>query len=61
MIRKDRFFFFRFAKIFQFFVVAPHQQIFEIFKKVEYLHDHEELNIGNSTVIFSVRILFPKS
>ena len=24
----------------------------EIFKKVEFLHDHEELDIGNGTVIF---------
>ena len=45
--------FFRFAKIFQFFVGAPYQQFFEIFEKVEYLHDHEELNIVNGTVIFS--------
>ena len=51
--------FFRFAKIFQFSVVAPNQLIFEIFEKVEFLHDHEELNIGNGTVIFSERILFP--
>ena len=39
--------------------MAPHQQIFEIFEKVEFLHDHEELGIGNGTVIFSERILFP--
>ena len=45
--------FFRFAKIFPFFVVAPHQRIFEIFEKVEFLHDHKELDIGNGTVIFS--------
>ena len=54
-------FFFRFAKIFQFFVVAPHQQIFEIFEKVEYLHDHEELNINNGTVIFSELSSFRKA
>ena len=53
LIRKDHRLFFRFDKIFQFFVVAPHQQIFEFFEKVEFLHDHEELNIGNGTVIFS--------
>ena len=50
-------FFFRFAKIFQFFVVAPHQQIFEIFETVEFLNDHVELDIGNfeiGTVIFIV-------
>ena len=29
LIREDHRLFFRFAKIFQFFVVAPHQQIFE--------------------------------
>ena len=52
---------FRFAKIFQFFVVAPHQQIFEIFGKGEYLHDHEELNIDNGTVIFSERSSFQKA
>ena len=33
--------FFRFAKIFQFF------------EQVEFLHDNEELDIGNGTVIFS--------
>ena len=53
--------FFRFAKIFQFFVVAPHQRIFEIFEKVEFLHGHEELDIGNGTVIFSVRFSFRKA
>ena len=52
LIRKDHRLFFRFAKIFQFFVVAPHRQFFQIFEKVEYLHDHEELNIGNGTVFF---------
>ena len=50
--------FFRFAKIFQFFVVAPYQRIFEIFEKVEFLPDHEELVIGNGTVIFSERSAF---
>ena len=50
-----------FAKIFQFFVVAPYQQIFEIFEKVEFLHDHEELDIGNGTVIFSERSSFQKA
>ena len=53
LIREDHRLFSRFAKIFQFFVVAPHQQFFEIFEKVEFLYDHEELNIGNGTVIFS--------
>ena len=43
--------FFRFAKIFQFFVVAPHQQIFEIFEKVGILQSHEELNMYNGTVL----------
>ena len=41
--------------------MAPHQRIFEIFEKVEYLHDHEELNIGNGTVIFSERSPFRKA
>ena len=53
--------FFRFAKIFQFFVVAPHQQIFEIFEKVEFLYDHEELDIGNGIVTFSERSPFRKA
>ena len=48
-------------KIFQFFVVAPPQQIFEIFDKVEFLQGHEELNIGNGTVIFSERPSFQKA
>ena len=34
---------------------APRQQIFEIFEKVEFLHDHEELGIDNGTVMFSER------
>ena len=46
---------------FSIFVVAPHQRIFEIFEKVEYLHDHEELIIGNDTVIFSERSSFRKA
>ena len=60
-MRKDILFFFRFAKIFQFFVVAPHQQFFEIFEKGEFLPDHEELDIGNGTVIFSERSSFRKA
>ena len=55
------YFFFLFSKNFQFFVVAPHQQFFEIFEKVEYLHDHEELGIDNGTVIFSERSSFRKA
>ena len=38
--------------------MAPHRQIFEIFEKVEFLHDHEELGIGHGTVIFSERSSF---
>ena len=41
---------FRFAKIFQFFIVAPHQQFFEIFEKVDVFQGHLELDIGNGTV-----------
>ena len=41
--------------------MAPHQQFFEIFEKVEYLHDHEELNIDNGTVILSERSSFRKA
>ena len=40
---------------------APHQRIFLIFEKVEYLHGHEELIIGNGTVIFSERSSFRKA
>ena len=54
-------FFCRFAKIFQFFVVAPHQRIFEIFENVEFLHVHEELDIGNGTIVFSERSSFRKA
>ena len=41
--------------------MAPHQQIFEIFEKVEFLQGHEELDIGNGTVIFSERSSFRKA
>ena len=61
LIRKDHRLFFQFAKIFWFFVVAPHQQIFAIFEKVQFLQGHEELNIGNGTVIFSERPSFQKA
>ena len=60
-IRRDHLFFFLFSKNYQLFVVAPHQQFFEIFEKVEYLHDHEELGIDNGTVIFSERSSFQKA
>ena len=40
---------------------APHQRIFEILEKVEFLHDHEELDIDNGTVIFSERYSFRKA
>ena len=53
--------FFSICQIFPFFVVAPHQRIFEIFEKVEFLYDHEELGIGNGTVIFSERSSFRKA
>ena len=61
LIRKDHRLFFQFAKIFWFFVVAPHQQIFEISEKVQFLQGHDELNIGNGTVIFSERPSFQKA
>ena len=38
----------------QFFCTA-HAQKCEIFEKVEFLYDHEELDIGNGTVMFSER------
>ena len=41
--------------------MAPHQRIFEIFEKVEFLHDHKELDIGNGTVIFSEWSSFRKA
>ena len=41
--------------------MAPHQRFFEIFEKVEFLYDHEELDIGNGTVIFSERSSFRKA
>ena len=53
--------FFRFAEIFQFFVVALYQQFFKIFEKVEFLHDHEELDNDNGTVMFSERTSFQKA
>ena len=37
------------------------QRIFEIFEKVEFLSDHEELVIGNGTVIFSERSSYRKA
>ena len=39
----------------------PHQQIFEIFENVEFLYDHEELDIANGTVILSERSSFRKA
>ena len=47
-------------KFFSFSSWPPHQRIFEIFEKVEFLHDHEELDTGNGTVIFSERSSFRK-
>ena len=41
--------------------MAPHQQIFEIFEKVEFLQGHEELDIGYGTVIFSEPSSFRKA
>ena len=41
--------------------MAPHQRFFEIFEKVEFLHDHEELDTGNGIVIFSERSSFRKA
>ena len=53
--------FFSICPNFSVFRRGPHQRIFEIFEKVEYLQDHEELNIGNATVIFSERSSFRKA
>ena len=41
--------------------MAPHQRFFEIFEKVEFLYDHEELDIGNGTVLFSEQSSFRKT
>ena len=38
--------------------MASYQQFFEIFEKVEFLHDHEELDIGNGNVFFSAQSSF---
>ena len=40
---------------------TPRQFFIKIFEKVEFLHDHEELDIGNGTVIFSERFSFRKA
>ena len=53
--------FFSIGQNFSLFRRGPHQQIFKIFEKVEFLHDHEELDIGNGTVIFSERSSFRKA
>ena len=53
--------FFSICQNFSVFRRYPHQQIFEIFEKVEFLHDHEELGIGNGTVILSERSSFRKA
>ena len=53
--------FFSICQNFLVFRRGPHQQIFEIFEKVESLYDHEELDIGNGTVIFSERSPFRKA
>ena len=45
--------FFDLPKFFSFFVVAPPSANFwKFLKKLNFLHDHEELDIGNGTVIF---------
>ena len=41
--------------------MAPHKRLIEIFEKVEFFHDHEELDFGNGTVIFSKRSSFRKA
>ena len=50
--------FFSICQNFSVFRRGPPQQFFEIFEKVEFLYDHEELNISNGTVIFSERSSF---
>ena len=41
--------------------MAPHQQFFENFEKVEYLQGPEELDIDNGTVFFRERSSFRKA
>ena len=53
--------FFSICQNFSVFRRGPPSEIFEIFEKVEFLHDHEELDIGNGTVIFSERSSFRKA
>ena len=53
--------FFSICQNFSVFLRGPHQQIFKIFEKVEFLYDHEELDIGNGTVIFIERSSFRKA
>ena len=53
--------FFSICKNFSVFRRGSHEQIFEIFEKVEFLYDHEELGVGNGTVIFSERSSFRKA
>ena len=53
--------FFSICQNFSVFRRGLHQRIFEIFEKVEFLYDHEELDIGNGTVIFSERSSFRKA
>ena len=52
--------FFSIGQNFSVFRRGPPSKIFEIFEKVEFLYDHEELDIGNGTVIFSERFSFRK-
>ena len=47
--------FFSIGQNFSVFRRGPPQRFFEIFEKVEFLHDHEELGIDNGTVMFSER------
>ena len=53
--------FFSICQNFSVFRRGPPSANFEIFEKVEFLHDHEELDIGNGTVIFSERSSFRKA
>ena len=53
--------FFSICPNFSVFRRGPLSANFEIFEKVEFLPDHEELVIGNGTVIFSERSSFRKA
>ena len=61
LIRKDNRFFFDLPKFFSFSSWPPISNFLKFLKKLNFYHDHEELVIGNGTVIFSERSSFRKA